>query len=128
MDWNTYIENVLSQGLRDYEAFQNRLFIKDFCLKHGRALIQAEHSLSRQKLMHQHDLEHRVIAKQMKMLDPGDRRDTLSSAEEDLEKFAAFSGRLAEVKRGIRDQYPDQAEEIIEQLDDLVEARLNRRE
>jgi hypothetical protein len=126
MDWEERIERKIAVGMREWKEFQNLRFLRAFFLKHGREIIHASHDLLRHRINQQFELERRILDNQLKLasgLVPREKGG-LVLAERDVEELASFTSHLAKIKRDIRENYPDEAEEIIGQFEDIIEMRL----
>jgi hypothetical protein len=127
--WDTYFENKLKETLREYVALENRRLRREFVLKHGEQLIiSAERVFG--PLLAARALERRRVADQDR------KRITTGNGSHDgsadpLDRVALELGRadhlvrqLHEFKERIRADYPDNAESIIAEFEDLVDAKL----
>jgi len=129
-DWSQHFDDVLRRATEEYREFQDHRFGQNFLRIHGAGLISAGADILTAFVKHELDTERRVLDAKMKALaPPKEADDPIAMSERYMERFKTLSVRRSEILKEIREEYPpDQAAEIIERFDDLLDAGLSQPE
>jgi hypothetical protein len=127
--WDTYFRNKLEETLRQYIEVEEARFRREFLLKHGEQLIASAERVLGPPLTARALQRSREGDRDNKRMTEGNGSnnnpgDAIDRVAVELERADHLVRQLHEFKTRIRADYPDSADSIIAEFEDLVDAKL----